>query len=174
MQGPNGPATKGGNKMMERKGAKLETYHYTECGLDNVYLCGGVDVTAGPRGKQIIIRDIDGLHKVIGRILVNEKRDLSGKELRFLRHEMVMSQATLAKLLDVAEQTVHRWEAGKTEVPKPAESLIRLLFNEHLGDNENIKSALKRIAALEDAIDQKRLTLVDGRGGWQREPKKAA
>ncbi|MBV9989796.1 MAG: transcriptional regulator [Alphaproteobacteria bacterium] len=161
--------------MNEKRGRKLnQTYHYTECGLDNVYLCGGIEYVNGPHGKQVIIRDIDGLHKIIGSILVNEKRDLSGKELRFLRHEMLMSQATLAKLLDVADQTVHRWEAGKTEVPKPAEALIRLLFNEHLGNNEKIKASLKRIAELEDVIDQKRLTLIEGKQGWQLEPRRAA
>ncbi len=158
------------NKMEGR-----ENYHYTECGLDNVYLSGGVDFVDGPRGKQIVIREIDGLHEAIGRFLVYEKRNLSGKELRFLRHEMLMSQATLSKLLDVAEQTVHRWEAGKSEVPKPAEALIRLLYSEHLGTDEHgIKAALKRIAALEDEMDQRRLTLVEGSGGWEPERRKAA
>lgn len=153
---------------------RLASYHYTECGLDYVYLSGGVDLVDGPRGKQIVIREIEGLHEAIGHYLVNEKRNLSGKELRFLRHEMVMSQATLATLLDVAEQTVHRWEAGKSEVPKPAEALIRLLYNEQLGNNENVKESLKRIAALEDQLDQKRLTLVEGVSGWMPERRKAA
>jgi len=155
---------------MKERNEKL--YHYTECGLDNVYLAGGVDFVDGPQGKQVIIRQIDGLHDAIGRLIVNGKRNLSGKELRFLRHEMLMSQATLAALLDVAEQTVHRWEAGKSDVPKPAEALIRLLFNEHLGEDGTVKSALRRIAALEDQID--RLTLIDGVNGWEPEVKLVA
>jgi DNA-binding transcriptional regulator YiaG len=164
----------GGHKMLEhKKETKKGVYHYTECGLDYVYLEGGVDYVNGPRGKQIIIRDIEGLHDAIGRILVNERRNLSGRELRFLRHEMLMSQATLSYLLDVAEQTIHRWEAGKSDIPKPAEALIRLLYNEHLGNNEKVKASLKKIAALEDQIDQKRLTLIE-RGGWRQEPRKAA
>ena len=85
-----------------------------------------------------------------------------------------MSQATLATLLDVAEQTVHRWEAGKTELPGPAEALVRLLYSEHLGGNENVMTSLKHIAALEDEIDQKRLTLIEVRGKWEQEPKRAA
>lgn len=162
-------------RMESKQKQKEANYHYTECGLDYVYLGGGVDYFDGPRGKQIVIREIDGLHKAIGKYLVYEKRNLSGKELRFLRHEMLMSQATLARLMDVAEQTVHRWEAGKSEkVPKPAEALIRILYNEHLGGNEKVTAALKRIAAMEDEMDQKRLTLVEGNNGWQPEPKKAA
>jgi transcriptional regulator with XRE-family HTH domain len=85
-----------------------------------------------------------------------------------------MSLSTLAALLDVAEQTVHRWESGKTDVPGPAEMLVRLLYSEQLGNNETVKDALKRIATLEDEIDQMRLTLVEGGNGWQPEPKKAA
>lgn len=149
-------------------------YHYTACGLDNVYLVGGVEFVEGPRGKQVVIRDIDGLHKVIGHFLVNEKRDLTGREFRFLRHEMQMSQSTLASLLEVAEQTVHRWETGKTAIPKPVEALIRLLYNEHSGNNEKIRASLKRIAALEDEIDKKMRLGVRSGGGWALETKKAA
>lgn len=142
-------------------------YHYTEGGLDNVYLLGGVVYVDAPQGRQIVIEDIDGLHRVIGNYLVDRKRDLSGKELRFLRHEMLMSQATLARLLNVTEQTVHRWEAGKTgQVPKPAEALVRLLYKEHSGGNEKVKSVLKQIADLEDEIDD-RLTLEQTRDGWR-------
>lgn len=148
-------------------------YHYTQCGLDYVYLSGGVEFVDGPRGKQIVIRDIEGLHNAIGRFIVNERHTLSGKELRFLRQEMLMSQALLANLLEVSEQTVHRWETAKSDTPKPAEALIRLLYNEHLGNNEKIKIALKRIAALEDEIDRKRLTLTDCDGAWEPEDRAA-
>jgi putative transcriptional regulator len=149
-------------------------YQYTECGLDNVYLIGGVQYVQGPRGRQIVIQDIEGLHRAIGKALL-DKRDLTGKELRFLRSEMLMSQATLAKLLEVAEQTVHRWETGKTEVPKPAEALIRLLYAEHLGEEDElgVKASLKRIAELEDEIDRK-LTLTVTRGTWEPEARRAA
>lgn len=158
-----------------RKDRQEAAYHYTQCGLDYVYLSGGVEFVNGPRGKQVIIRDIEGLHKAIGRFVVNERHTLSGKELRFLRQEMLMSQATLAQLLEVSEQTVHRWEAGKTEAPKPAEALIRLLYKEQFGNNnEKIKTALKRIAALEDEIDKRRLTLTDRAGEWEPEHRKSA
>jgi putative transcriptional regulator len=158
-----------------RKDGHEGAYHYTQCGLDYVYLSGGVEFVDGPRGKQVIIRDIEGLHQAIGRFLVNERHTLSGKELRFLRQEMLMSQALLANLLEVSEQTVHRWETAKSDTPKPAEALIRLLYNEQFGNNnEKIKTALKRIAALEDEIDKKRLTLTDRDGEWEPDDRKAA
>lgn len=69
-------------------------YHYTECGLNNIYLINGYNFIETSRGTSISIKDIDGLHKVIGLFLMTSKKDLSGDEIRFLRHEMLMSQNT--------------------------------------------------------------------------------
>ena len=107
-------------------------YQYTECGLDNIYLVDGFTFVDRPSGREVKITNIDGLHEVIGKMLITDKKNLSGKEIRFLRQEMLMSQAVLAKLLEVAEQTVLRWEKGKADIPKPAETLIRLLYREHI------------------------------------------
>src|SRR3989339_1757965 len=96
-------------------------YHYNECGLDNIYLSNGFKFMKTPRGNSISIHDIDGLHKAIGLYLATSKKDLSKKEIRFLREEMLMSQPTLGRLLGVSEQSVRRWETGKTEIPKPSE-----------------------------------------------------
>jgi len=148
-----------------------EVYHYTESGLDNVYLASGFQFVDGPGGRRVKIKDIDGLHETIGRLLITEKKNLSGKEIRFLRQEMLMSQATLAKLLEVAEQTVLRWEKGKVDIPKPAESLIRLLYREHIKEKgaEKIRSKLERLADLEDKAGGYSLRLRQSNKGWQPE-----
>jgi putative transcriptional regulator len=132
-----------------------QMYHYTESGLDHVYLANGYEFVEAPGGRAVRISDIDGLHEAIGRTLITDKKNLSGKEIRFLRHEMLMSQAKLAKLLEVGEQTVHRWEKGKAEIPKPAEALIRLLYRDHIKDKgvSSIRRCLERLADLEDALD---------------------
>jgi len=145
-----------------------EVYHYTESGLDNVYLASGFEFVDGPGGRCLKIKDIDGLHEAIGRLLITEKKNLSGREIRFLRQEMLMSQATLAKLLEVAEQTVLRWEKGKVDIPKPAESLIRLLYREHIKEKGtgSIRSKLERLADLEDKIDGHFLRLRQSNKGW--------
>ena len=141
-----------------------DEYHYTECGIDDVYLVNGFEFVDTPQGRRVIITNIDGLHEVIGESLVNKKKDLNGSDLRFLRHEMLMSQALLAGLLDVSEQTVHRWESRKTDISKPAESLVRLLYGEHIGRNNKIHELLKRLADQEDEIDE--LRLEETVGGW--------
>jgi DNA-binding transcriptional regulator YiaG len=149
-------------------------YQYTESGLDNIYLANGYDFVDGPGGRQVKIKNVEGLHALIGRMLVDSKKNLTGKEIRFLRHEMLMSQATLAKLLEVSEQAVARWEKGKTgSVPKPAESLIRLLYREHTSTEgaPTIRVHLKRIAELENALDGQRVTLRKSNTGkaWRRD-----
>jgi putative transcriptional regulator len=135
----------------------VEWYQYTESGLDNVFLAvnAGVQYVDLPSGRQVKIKDIEGLHRLIGETLANKKKDLTGKEIRFLRQEMLLSQSTLAKLLGVTEQSVHRWETGKADIAKPAEALVRSLYLEQLSGagKVSVRQALERIADLEDAID---------------------
>lgn len=143
-------------------------YHYTECGLENIYLSNGFAFSETQRGKAVSIHDMDGLHKAIGLFLVTSKKDLSKKEIRFLRDEMLMSQYTLGKLLGVSEQTVHRWESGKSAIPKPSEYLLRILYREKVhNDSGKISVLLKEIADLEDQINGKPIIFVDTKQGWQ-------
>jgi putative transcriptional regulator len=144
-------------------------YHYLESGLDNIYLLNGFKYIDSPHGKQITIKDIDGLHKAIGSTLIKEKKNLSGKEIRFLRHEMLMSQSTLSRLLEVSEGAINRWENEKSMINKPAELLIRMLYAEYIGENNNIRNSLKRIANIEDEMDQAsyELTLKETKDGWE-------
>ena len=149
----------------------MTTYHYTECGLNNIYLLNGFKFIQTPRGKAVSINDIDGLHKAIGLFLITSKKDLSGDEIRFLRHELLMSQNTLAKLLGVSEQAIHRWEKGKINMPKPSESLLRLLYREHvhqIGHNKDgkISTLLKEMADLEEWSNDE-LLFKDTSKGWK-------
>lgn len=143
-------------------------YHYLECGLNNVYLVNGFKYLQTPRGKSISIKDIDGLHKAIGFYLVTSKKDLSGDELRFLRHDMLISQATLARLLGISEQAIRRWERGKITIPKPSESLIRLLYREHVQNkDEKIMATLKEISDLEEHLNDRHLLFKETTKGWR-------
>ena len=141
-------------------------YHYTESGLDSVYLVSGFEIRENSDGETVIIHDIDGLHEAVGRLLVSERKRLSGKEIRFLRTELLMSQSGLGALLHVNEQTVARWEKGKTKIPGMADATIRLLYIEKVGGNAKLSNLLQRIADLEERIDQRLRMEGDGAGGW--------
>lgn len=141
-------------------------YHYTESGLNNIYLINGFNTIETPEGKAISIHNIDGLHKAIGLFLVLNQRDLSGDEIRFLRHEMLMSQKTLSNLLGVSEQEIRRWENGKIKIPKSSESLLRLLYREHVNDQSGkIASVLKEMSNLEEKLSK--IRFKDTKKGWK-------
>jgi putative transcriptional regulator len=151
---------------MEDKMANGE-YHYTESGLDSVYLVNGYEIVPTEDGTSVVIQDLDGLHQAIGRILATEKKRLNGKEVRFLRTEMLLSQSVLARLLQVDEQTVARWEKDRSKISGPADATLRLLYLEHIGGNEKISDLLRDIADLEDDIDRCcRFTLEETSSGW--------
>ena len=80
-----------------------------------------------------------------------------------------MSQSTLSRLLGVSEQAIRHWENGKINIPKPSESLLRLLYREHIHNNEGqISKNLKEIAALEEAINDDGLLFKTTAKGWQQ------
>ena len=130
-----------------------DRYHYLECGLDDVYLLNGFERFTSARGTSVAIRDVDELHLVIGKHLCRHKKKLTGKEIRFLRREMPLSQAMLAQMLDVTEQTIHRWEVGKTTMPRAAEAVLRHLYMEKNNDaNKSLRAHLKELADVEDEL----------------------
>jgi putative transcriptional regulator len=151
-----------------------DRYHYTECGLDNVYLLNGFEPVETPRGVGIRIRDREGLHLAISRLLVREKKDLNGKEFRFLRHELDMTQQVIANVLRVDTQTVARWEKGRTgAIPGPAQGMIRVLYEAKTGGNIEITRLLEELAELDEIIHgdddgTEAIDFEDTGEGWQQ------
>ena len=100
-------------------------YHYTECGLQKVWLENGYKLHKTPHGKGVSILDVAGLHHMIGRSIALRPR-LTGAELRFLRKELDLSQRNLATLLGVSEQIVSLWER-QGRIPKGIARLVKRL-----------------------------------------------
>jgi len=107
---------------------KGRAYHYVQCGLDNVYLRNGYETEVVDGEEYVSVKDVEKLWKAIGISLAADQRDLSPKELRFLRRHMGLSQEELAKKLQVDVQTVARWEKQQTKISGPANLAIRTLF----------------------------------------------
>lgn len=126
-------------------------YHYTESGLDNIWLVNGVTSHKTVYGDGVSFKDIDGLHKAISFDLVHHKPRLSGKEFRFIRTELDMSQHRLGEWIGTTDQAVARWEKGKTKVPKWADRLIRAIYRERVEGSANIADIINRM----NELDQK-------------------
>ncbi|KAA6204566.1 MAG: helix-turn-helix domain-containing protein [Candidatus Tokpelaia sp.] len=127
-------------------------YHYTEIGLDNVYLIG-IAPEIDDAGEEIItIPFINKLFKAVAEAIVGYKKGISGAELRYLRTEMGLTQAELAALLHKDKQTIGRWERGETEIDGTAEAVIRRLAIEKLSLNVNLgmEELAKRSVATAD------------------------
>ena len=61
-------------------------YHYTGCGLDNIYLANGFERKVTPYGEGVSIADADGLHEAIGRLPERQRLTLTLRiqdELKF-------------------------------------------------------------------------------------------
>jgi DNA-binding XRE family transcriptional regulator len=88
--------------------------------------------------------------------VLSEAESIHGEELRFARKAMGLRQPDLAALLDVAAETVSRWETG-TESIRRQTQLAVLLYLEHtarygepvplVAKNDNIRSPVRIIAA---------------------------
>lgn len=103
-------------------------FHYKRCGLDNVYLLNGFEVEIEDGERYTSVIDVDTLHKAIGLHLVSNRKLLTGKELRFLRREMDLTQSEVGRLINQNSQQVARWEKGESKIPGPADRLIRIMY----------------------------------------------
>ena len=150
-------------------------YQYRQCGLDHVYLVNGYERANTKYGESIRIHDIDGLHRAIGMYLIERKRPLTGAEVRFIRHELDLSQRGLGALLDKSGQTVARWEKGEVQIDGTAERLLRLLYKNHAQPSSRtaIRKMLESLgpATLAKGNDGSKVQFVeDTAGRWHEEP----
>jgi DNA-binding transcriptional regulator YiaG len=119
----------------------MSTYRYTDSGLDNVII-EGVNFLADDSGEEcLMIPNINGLHKTIAHGIVVRRAGMSGRELRFIRTEMGMTQAELANMLHREALAVSRWERGECPIDANAEAVVRLYAIQtlKLPDNPDVK-----------------------------------
>ena len=145
--------------------------HYPDCGLDNVYLVSGYEIESTPYGKGLSIKNLDQLHKAIGCNLASQKKVLSGKELRFLRKQMNLTQSDLGKFLGLSSQQVARWEKGESEISGPADLLVRALFIQTAGGKLDLQELAKSLEETDAPISEKSFYEKTIQG-WK--PRKAA
>lgn len=147
------------NKRMSKK---TEGYHYTESGLDNVYL--ETPVFRCIKCKEVIadIPVIGELHVHIAVGLIKKDSLLTGKEIRFLRKQMNLKANELADILGVTKQTVSRWENGKTEVSPYNDKLIRMICIQLLQErcNKVFKEVLEGIKNILPLVKIRRIDIT--------------
>lgn len=143
-------------------------FHYTSCGLQNVWLKNGYTTVETDYGTATSIHDLEGLHKVLGMNIVTTKPKLSGAEVRFLRKELDLPQQQLANLLGVSEPTVRGWESHRTKITTPADKLLRILYVEHVKGQSKVRELIDGIAKLNRQAHKIRLEMEETASGWQK------
>jgi putative zinc finger/helix-turn-helix YgiT family protein len=121
----------------QKKGQTHKTmHHYTESGLQNVWL-EGVEVFECDCGEKFVfIPCAQELHKLIAEILLRKEGQLSGREIRFLRKHMGMKSKDFANEIGVRPVTVSRWENGDSPTSESLDRLIRLIYAARMGLGE--------------------------------------
>jgi len=143
--------------------------HYTLSGLDDVYLISGYEIEDTEDGPVLSVHDVDGLRRAIGKYLATEKKVLNGKEIRFLRKELDLTQAELAGLLRIGDQQVARWEKGLCEMPGPADGLLRFIYLEEIGASGfSVRELLKDLEEFDAPVQDAQLFAVTATGWTHR------
>ena len=131
-------------------------YHYTESGLQNVWLANGYRAAETPYGKGIAIEDVEGLHRVIAEGLTKKAGRLTGAEFRFLRKAQELSQKGLGDLIGCGPQQINRWENNKTRTPRWADRIMRVVYREYADNNAQIRGFVDRLNELDARENAKR------------------
>lgn len=113
--------------VQRHKQLSNKPYQYKECGLDDVYLLNGFTEHKTPYGNGISIDKAEALHRAIAQHICADKPSISGKEFRFLRKLMDMTQAEMAILFGCDAQTIARWEKGEVKITGTIDRVIRML-----------------------------------------------
>jgi hypothetical protein len=114
-----------------------ELHQYTECGLENIYV-QGLKIEDDGGHSYIHIPAIGELHCLIAKSLLEEERNLTGKEFYFLRAELGMSIEAIAEQLSVDSTTLLQWQ--KTDcVSDQLDFTFRQFFKQkYQQENQNL------------------------------------
>lgn len=143
-----------------------EPIQYRGCGLDNIYLTSGYHVRMVAGEEFVSVHDADGLHQAIAMTLAQHRKVLSGKEVRFLRKFLDLTQRELGDLLGVSDQSVARYEKDQSALDGATDALLRILVVQRAEDGVNVRQLLECIRSSDD-LSEDCLTLEHDDHEWR-------
>lgn len=103
-------------------------FHFVDSGLDNVYLIG-IKYFAYKDGRKVAeIPALKQLMQLIARDVVRSPRDLTGKEVKFLRKRLGKKATEYCTYLGIAPETLSRIENEKQAISPQLQKLARLSY----------------------------------------------
>lgn len=126
-------------------------YHYKMCGLDNVWLENGYTAKETRYGKGVSVANADQLHALLATVVAKKEGRLTGKELKFLRNFLCLSQRRVGEMLGCSEQSVSLWERNDN-VPVAEEALIRSCVLEKVNGNAKVSEMIDRMNTVDRLV----------------------
>lgn len=142
------------------------THHYTECGLDYVYLVNGFTIHDTAYGSGVSIDNADELHAAIAHSVIERPYAIRGQELRFLRSMLDVSQTGLGGVLGVSRTTVARWEGEPDQPVAPgADRALRLYFAVKKDKADTARNIADMLDSIHEA-EERSATFEESDQGW--------
>ena len=142
-------------------------YHYTECGLPNVYLKNGFTIEHIDGEDYTSIDDMNNLHVAIAQTIADSHAALRPTEFKFLRIELNLSQKMLGHRFGISEQTIARYEKGQSEIPRTTDAALRSLFMEKLEKTNSVSYFLDLLSDAEAQQVAKEILLEEIDKRWR-------
>ena len=117
-----------GNGLIEHFATEEKPFHFSDSGLDNVFLVG-IRYFERPDGTYVAeIPAIKQLLNLIASDLVFSDAQLRGSEIRFLRKRLGLKSVEMAKHLSLDGSTLSRIEKEKQDFSVQVSQLMKLSY----------------------------------------------
>lgn len=147
-----------------------DALHYTDCGLDNVWLANGFTMRETRHGTAYAITDAAALHEAIASSLITAPYRYRGQEVRFIRSFLDIAQSGLAKIIGATRGTIARWEGNPdAKIPGVSDRALRMFIALKLAGNEDASRLVELIQDL-DEIEHGGVVFEETAQGWERRP----
>lgn len=138
---------------------------YLHFAVPNLYLSNGYIQEDSEYGTLTSYLDEDGLEECVRKVLIRIPKRLTGRQLRFLRRGLSLSQKEFGQLIEASEQTVARIEKKNDQISRYVDLTIRTsYFNKY-----KPQTSINEISAIIDEISafhQDKIILSCVHGKW--------
>ena len=114
--------------LIEHFATEDKPFHFTDSGLDNVYLVGIKYFTCECGNISAEIPALKRLMQLIACDIVKSQSNLEGAEIKFLRKRLGKKATEYCKFLAIEPETLSRIENGKMPASGATDKLARLTY----------------------------------------------
>jgi len=152
-----------------------QPFHFVDSGLDNIYLVG-IRYFKNSDGSLVAeIPAIKQLLRLIARDIVMSPRDLTGKEIRFLRKRLGKKASEYCTFLGIGAEMLSRVENESTKVSIQVQKLAKLSYCAFSEDSKLVECAKSILQSILEDMSVKQnkpkiVLQVDAHQEWHELP----